>query len=148
MRDFQLVSSIDRRIGSSGEDGETCVAKRAQPIEWTIREAVEALNDPADLAEYERLKAEAKPGTFSSKSPKGAIQGKLNRTVTGKLRRGQLSAVGRVGDPNAPCEELTPATWIGYNFASYDDSFAAHRRDLKNRIYEVRIAHSNGGMPW
>lgn len=120
------------------------MAKRAKPIEWTIWEAVVALNDPTDVAEYERLKAEAKPGTFSSKSPKGIVQLKLNGTVTAKLRRGELRAVGRVRDPTAPHEDLPAAVWIEYLFASYPDSFAAHRKNLENRIFEIRISqHSH-----
>ncbi|NLH82468.1 MAG: hypothetical protein GX458_16715 [Phyllobacteriaceae bacterium] len=65
--------------------------------------------------------------------------------MTQKLRRGELRAVGRVGNPNASYEELTASTWIEYVFASYPESFAAHRRDLEDRIYDVRIAPHEWG---
>lgn len=142
---FELNSSVDNGIGSSGGDGERGVAKRAKPIEWTIWEAVVALNDSADLADYERLRAEETSGTASATTYRRVLQRKLNETVTGRLRRGELRAVGRLGNPNASYEELTASTWIEYVFASYPESFAAHRRDLEDRIYDVRISPREWG---
>lgn len=137
---FGLNSLSDARIGFSGADAEVNVAKRAQPVMWRIWDAVVARNDPAAVAEYERVSAEEKRGIATVRAAKLALQRKLNETVTAQLRRCELRSVGRVGGPLSPHVELPAAVWIEYLFASYPDSFAAHRQYYENRIYEVWIA--------
>ena len=141
---FKMLEYSEFRFFRKSE--ETAVKKSRQPVEWTVWQAVQALNEQTDLDAYERARNARDDTRFSRGTPRFDLQMKLNGTVETGLRQGRLRAVGRVRDPLASRAEIPTSAWVEYIFGSYADSYATRKSDHLDRIYDIRIAPQEDGV--